>query len=91
MNEFYLRNRPVTEVKNIRKEYPIGDETVVALKRMNLNILRGEICCIFGISGSGKSTLLNQLAGMEKPTRGKVRIGGIPISRLSENQLVAFR
>ena len=86
-----LRSRPIIEVKDIRKEYPIGEETVVALKRINLTIMRGEICCIFGTSGSGKSTLLNQLAGMEKPTRGEVRIGGVPISRLSENQLAAFR
>ncbi len=78
-------------MKDLRKEYPIGDETVVALKRINLNVMRGEICCIFGTSGSGKSTLLNQLAGMEKPTRGQVSIGGVPISRLSENQLASFR
>ena len=91
MNGPDLRSRPIIEVKNVRKEYPIGDETVVALKRINLSVSRGEICCIFGTSGSGKSTLLNQLAGMEKPTRGEVLIGGVPISRLNENQLAAFR
>jgi putative ABC transport system ATP-binding protein len=91
MDNANLRSRPIIEVKDIRKEYPVGDETVVALKRINLTVMRGEICCIFGTSGSGKSTLLNQLAGMEKPTRGEVRIGGVPISRLSENQLAAFR
>jgi len=91
MTDNCLRNCPVIEVKNIRKEYPMGDETVVALKRINLNIMRGEICCIFGTSGSGKSTLLNQLAGMEKPTRGEVFIGGVPISKLNENQLASFR
>ena len=91
MQESDLRSRPIIEVKDIRKEYPIGDETVVALKRINLSVSRGEICCIFGTSGSGKSTLLNQLAGMEKPTRGQVLIGGVPISRLSENQLASFR
>lgn len=85
------REQPIIEVKNVRKEYPLEDETVVALKRINLNIYRGEICCIFGTSGSGKSTLLNQLAGMEKPTRGCVYIGGVPISRLPEEELAAFR
>ena len=85
------RARPVIEVKDLRKEYPLGEETVVALKRINLTVQRGEVCCIFGTSGSGKSTLLNQLAGMEKPTRGEVRIGGVPVSRLSEEQLAAFR
>lgn len=91
MADICLRNRPIIEVKNIRKEYVVGDETVVALKQINLNIMRGEICCIFGTSGSGKSTLLNQLAGMEKPTFGEVLIGGVPVSKLNENQLAAFR
>lgn len=91
MNTVNLRSRPVIEVRHIRKEYPVGDETVVALKDVSLQVMRGEICCIFGTSGSGKSTLLNQLAGMEKPTRGEVRIGGVPISRLNENQLASFR
>ena len=89
--EQFPREGPLVEVRNVRKEYPIGDETVVALKRINLSISRGEICCIFGTSGSGKSTLLNQLAGMEKPTRGGVYIGGVPISRLDEDKLAAFR
>ncbi len=91
MQEQCLRDKPVIEVRNLRKEYPVGDETVVALKRINLNIMRGEICCIFGTSGSGKSTLLNQLAGMKKPTRGGVIIGGVRISTLGEEELAAFR
>ena len=61
--------RAIIEVRNLRKEFPVEDETVVALDRVNLSIPQGQICCIFGESGSGKSTLLNQLAGMEKPTR----------------------
>lgn len=83
--------RPIIEVKNLRKEYPVLDETVVALERVNLAIPQGQICCIYGESGSGKSTLLNQLAGMEKPTKGGVRIAGVPISRLDERQLAEFR
>ena len=71
--------------------YPVEDETVVALDRVNLSIPQGQICCIFGESGSGKSTLRNQLAGMEKPTRGGVRIGGVPVSKLDERELAAFR
>ena len=79
------------EVRGLRKEYPVVDETVVALDNVNLVIPQGQICCIYGESGSGKSTLLNQLAGMEKPTRGGVRIGGTVISRLDERELAAFR
>ena len=83
--------RAIIEVRNLRKEYPVEDETVVALDRVNLSIPQGQICCIFGESGSGKSTLLNQLAGMEKPTHGGVRIGGVPVSKLDERELAAFR
>ena len=83
--------KPMIEVKNLRKVYRMGDENIAALKKINLTIQKGEICCIFGTSGSGKSTLLNMLAGMEKPSGGEVRIGGIPISRLDEDQLAAFR
>lgn len=78
-------------VRNLRKEYRLEDDTVVALKRINLDIKQGEICCIFGTSGSGKSTLLNQLAGLEKPTYGDVYIRGVPITQLSEKELAAFR
>ena len=83
--------KPIIQVKDLKKVYIMGRERVVALKNINLEIMQGEICCIFGTSGSGKSTLLNQLAGLEKPTKGVVKIGGIPISLLDENRLAAFR
>ena len=67
--------KPVISVRKLRKVYMMGQEHVVALHNIDLDIPRGEVCCIFGTSGSGKSTLLNQLAGLEKPTRGVVRIG----------------
>ena len=91
MGEISTKEKPVIQVKKLRKEYIMGQEKVVALRDINLSIYKGEICCIFGTSGSGKSTLLNQLAGLEKPTRGQVLIGGVPVSRLDENKLAAFR
>ena len=83
--------KPIIYVKNVRKVDRMGDEEVVALKRINLKIYKGEVCCIFGTSGSGKSTLLNQLAGMEKPTKGQVFIRGKNISDMNEEELAAFR
>lgn len=82
---------PMIRVKGLHKVYRVGDEQVHALRGIDLDIMRGEICCIFGTSGSGKSTLLNQLAGMEKPSKGDVFIGKAPISRMDENLLAAFR
>ena len=85
------KKKVMIRVKDLRKEYRLKDDTVVALKRINLEIEQGEICCIFGTSGSGKSTLLNQLAGLEKPTFGDVYIRGVPVTRLSEKDLAEFR
>lgn len=81
----------IITIKNLSKVYRVGTERVKALDNINLQIKKGEICCILGTSGSGKSTLLNQLAGLEKPTGGSVYIGKTNISRLSEDQLAGFR
>ena len=86
-----MEQKPIISVRGLRKVYQVGDEKVVALGNINLEILQGQIVCIVGTSGSGKSTLLNQLAGLEKPTRGAVYIGKTNISKLNENQLAIFR
>ena len=78
-------------VKDLRKIYRLGSEKVVALNTINLKIMQGEICCIVGTSGSGKSTLLNQLAGLEKPTKGAVYIYNKNVSKMSENTLAKLR
>ena len=83
--------QPIIRVRGLRKEYPTGDENVVVLKNIDLDIYKGELLCIFGTSGSGKSTLLNQLAGLEKPTAGEIIIGGVPVTRLKEEALATFR
>ena len=79
------------KVKNLRKVYKVGTEKVVALDNIDLEIEKGEFCCIVGTSGSGKSTLLNQLAGLEKPTKGSVVIKGQNISKMDEKKLAVFR
>ncbi len=69
----------------------MGEEKIVALDHIDLEIEKGEICCLFGTSGSGKSTLLNMLAGLEKPTKGTIKIKNIHVERLNEEQLALFR
>lgn len=81
----------IITIKDLRKVYKLGSEKVVALDNINLEIQKGQVCCILGTSGSGKSTLLNQLAGLEKPTRGAVYIGKNNISKFGEDRLAAFR
>lgn len=82
---------PMVKISSLRKVYRIGSETVVALDNIDLEIARGEICCILGTSGSGKSTLLNMIAGLEKPTRGSVQINSQNIEKMSERKLATFR
>lgn len=79
------------KLTDISKIYRIGTEKVVALENINLEIPKGEICCILGTSGSGKSTLLNLMAGLERPTKGNIKIKGKNIERMSENSLAKFR
>ena len=82
---------PLITVKNIRKVYRMGDEKVVALDNVSLDIYKGEVICFLGASGSGKSTFLNMVAGLEKPTKGEIYIGGIPIHKLNEENVTLFR
>lgn len=81
----------IIEVKGLRKVYRMGKEKIIALNHIDLNIEKGEICCLFGTSGSGKSTLLNMLAGLEKPTKGSIKIKKVRVDRLNETQLAIFR
>lgn len=69
----------------------MGEERVIALDDISLQIFQGEIICFLGKSGSGKSTFLNMVAGLEKPTKGEIIIGNVPIHKLSEEQVTKFR
>lgn len=79
------------EIKDIKKVYRLGSEKVHALRGVSFNIEPGEVCVILGKSGSGKSTLLNMMAGLEKPTRGSVKIKGQAVTKMNEKKLALFR
>lgn len=81
----------IIEVRNLIKIYKVGSERIIALNDLNFSIEEGEVCCILGTSGSGKSTLLNMLAGLEKPTRGQIIIGGQDIAKMNEKKVTDFR
>lgn len=81
----------VIEAKNLTKIYNPDTVPVHALQGVNLNIDKGEFTAIVGPSGSGKTTLLNIIGGLDKPTSGEIRVGGLDITQLSDNQLIDFR
>ena len=81
----------VLRTENLTKEYGIGDNKVVALNHVSLTVEEGEFVTILGPSGSGKSTLLHLLGGVDKPTDGKVYIGGHSIYDMKEKELTVFR
>lgn len=78
-------------LKNLRKVYRMGDEKIIALNDINLNIGKQEFLCLLGTSGSGKSTLLNMMAGLEKPTRGEIIINNLHLEKMNEKDLTKFR
>ena len=82
---------PIIEIKNVTKIYKVGNERITALDGVNLEINKGEFCCLLGTSGSGKSTLLNVMAGIERITSGDIIIRGKKINKMSERDLSIFR
>ncbi|NLG24937.1 MAG: ABC transporter ATP-binding protein [Clostridiales bacterium] len=78
-------------LSGVSKVYEIGSTRLTALSDVSLTIHKGEFALIVGRSGSGKSTLLNLMAGLERPTRGHIRVAGKQIERLGESALVNFR
>lgn len=82
---------PVIEVNSLYKIFKLGKERVRALNNVSFKVNKGEFIAIVGASGSGKSTLLNMLAGLEKPTKGSIKVAGENIEKYNERKLVRFR
>ncbi len=79
------------EIQNVSKTFCTKENTVEALKDINLSIQKGEIYGIIGMSGAGKSTLVRCLNYLEKPTNGTVLIEGTDLSKCSEKSLRLIR
>jgi len=78
-------------IHDLGKAYQRGEQRVPVLEGVNLEIRAGEFVALMGPSGSGKTTLLNLIAGIDKPTSGRIEIGGIDIATLSEGDLADWR
>jgi putative ABC transport system ATP-binding protein len=82
---------PVIEISDVWKLHKLGDEVVKALVAADLRVMPGEFVCLMGPSGSGKSTLLNIIGGLDRPTKGVVKVAGKDTSKLTESQFAALR
>jgi putative ABC transport system ATP-binding protein len=81
----------IIELEDLARHYDMGGDTVKALDGVDLKIGRGEYVSIVGPSGSGKTTLFNLVGGLDRPTRGRVYIDGIDISKLDAYELAWLR
>ncbi len=81
----------VIELKNIQRHFKMGNETVKALRGINLDIDKGEYVALMGPSGSGKSTLMNIIGALDTPTKGKYRLNNQAVEQLSDIELAKIR
>ena len=81
----------IVEATGLERMYASGETRVAALSGLTLEVERGEFVAVMGPSGSGKSTLLNVLAGLERPTGGRVIVDGVDLGTLDENGLAGYR
>jgi putative ABC transport system ATP-binding protein len=79
------------ELENITKIYWMGSEEIHALNKISLKVQDGEFVSIIGPSGSGKSTLMHVIGGLDRPDRGKIKVGDIDLRRASDKSLANFR
>ena len=82
---------PLIELRDVTKSYKRDAIDIPVLERVSITVDAGDFMGLMGPSGSGKSTLLNLLAGIDRPTRGTIRIGDTEISSLSERALATWR
>jgi len=87
----YENKKTVIELRDIKRQFIVGDEVVHALRGVSFKIHEGEFVTIMGTSGSGKSTLLNQIGCLDTPTSGDYLLDGISVSKMSKNQLASVR
>lgn len=81
----------LVEIRNLSKHYRRGNQIVPVLTGIDLDVFAGDFLALMGPSGSGKSTLLNLIAGLDTPSTGILRVGGVDIARLSESELADWR
>ncbi len=85
------RTEPIVELRDIHLKLASAAGEVNILRGIDLDIARGESVAVTGPSGSGKSTMLMVMAGLERPTSGRIRVAGEDLAALDEDRLALFR
>ena len=78
-------------VDHVSRDFEVAGAPIHALRDVTFDVGKGEFVAIIGRSGSGKTTLLNVIAGLDRPTQGRVIIDGLEVSSMDESQLTALR
>src|SRR5438876_11137719 len=81
----------LVEIRDVYKSFQREEQRIDVFTGLTLDIEAGSFTALMGPSGSGKSTLLNLIAGLDKPTRGSVRVGGAAVSEMSAGRRAAWR
>ena len=81
----------IIEIKDLKKDYPLGDTIVPALRGVDLTVAEGDFMSIIGPSGSGKTTLLNVIGCIDFATSGSVKVGDREITALDDRQITDIR
>ncbi len=82
---------PLIKIKDIKRDFVLGDEIVYVLKGIDLEINKGEYVALMGPSGSGKSTLMNLLGCLDTPTSGSYILNGKDVSKMKDDELAEIR
>jgi putative ABC transport system ATP-binding protein len=85
------QNGVSVDVQQVRKIYKRDTQSITVLDGLSLQVGQGEFVALMGPSGSGKTTLLNLIAGIDRPTSGKLVVAGTDVGTLSESQLATWR
>ncbi|HEY7159884.1 MAG TPA: ATP-binding cassette domain-containing protein, partial [Acidobacteriota bacterium] len=86
-----IATKDIVEVRNVYKSYQRDSMEIPVLEDITFSVPDGEFVALMGPSGSGKTTLLNLIAGIDRPTRGSIRVAGDEVNRLSETMLAKWR